>query len=77
MARYYGQEKERNYKEAQMRIIEAMKRNDKHVLLPGKSNAKSFGWTAIPETITRLKEDGFDIDVVWNPCEYWSIEWGY
>ena len=20
---------------------------------------------------------GFDIDKVWNPWKYWSIEWGY
>ena len=36
-----------------------------------------FTWSATEETIARLREDGFDIDKVWDPWEYWSIEWGY
>lgn len=35
-----------------------------------------FTWSATEETIARLREDGFDIDKVWDPWEYWSIEWG-
>ena len=36
-----------------------------------------FNWSATDGTIARLREDGFDIDKVWDPWEYWSIEWGY
>ena len=68
---------EKNYEEAQKRIREAMENGEPYVLLPGKNNSDEFGWTATPETIYRLQEDGFDIDKVWNPWEYWSVEWGY
>jgi len=64
-----------NYKEAQQRIAEAMKRGEKYVYLPGKFNSKEFSWSATSETISRLRDDGFDIDKVWNPFEYWSVEW--
>lgn len=66
---------ENNYKEAQRRIAEAMKDGEKYVLLPGKSNLGDFSWTATPETISKLEKDGFNIDRVWNPFEYWSVEW--
>ena len=67
-----------NYEEAQRRIKEAMQKGEPYVLLPGKeANASEFGWMATWETIYRLENDGFNIDKVWNPCEYWSVEWGY
>ena len=66
---------ENNYAEAQKRIKEAMLKGEKYVYLPGKNNENEFIWVAVPETISRLREDGFDIDKVWNPWEYWSIEW--
>jgi hypothetical protein len=65
---------ENNYKEAQRRIAEAMERGEKYVYLPGKFNSEEFSWSATPETITRLGKDGFDIDKVWDPFEYWSVE---
>lgn len=66
---------ENNYKEAQRRIAEAMKRGEKCVYLPGKCNSEEFNWSATYETISRLREDGFDIDKEWDPFEYWSVEW--
>lgn len=66
---------ENNYREAQQRIAEAMKRGEKYIYLPGKFNPSMFDWAATLETINRLREDGFDIDKVWNPFEYWSVEW--
>lgn len=66
---------ENNYEEAQKRIKEAMLKGEQYVLLPGKNNEDEFSWVAVPETISRLREDGFDIDKVWDPWEYWSIEW--
>ena len=70
--------KNRNYKEAQKRIKEAMESGKKCVYLPGKNGSRfEFTWSATYETIARLREDGFDIDVVWDPWDYWSIEWGY
>ena len=49
-----------------------------YVLLPGKNGMTAdFNWVALPETIERLRKDGFDIDKVWDPFEYWSVEWGY
>jgi len=66
---------ENNYAEAQKRIKEAMLKGEHYVLLPGKNSADEFSWVAVPETISRLREDGFDVDKVWNPWEYWSIEW--
>ena len=62
--------RENNYKEAQRRIAEAMKNGEKYVYLSRVEFTQ--------ETINRLEEDGFDIDRVWNPFEYWSVEWyGY
>ena len=66
---------ERNYEEAQKRIREAMEAGEKYVLLPGKNNPDEFSWIATSQTISRLKEDGFDIDKVWVPFEHWSVEW--
>lgn len=66
---------ENNYVEAQKRIKEAMLRGEQFVYLPGKNNENEFNWVAVPETISRLREDGFDIDKVWDPYEYWSVEW--
>ena len=55
-----------------------MESGEKYVYLPGKNDSSGeFTWSATDETIARLREDGFDIDKVWNPWEYWSIEWGY
>lgn len=66
---------ENNYKEAQRKIAEAMKAGEDYVYLPGKNNREEFTWSATYETISRLREDGFDIDEVWDPWEYWSVEW--
>lgn len=68
---------ERNYKEAQRRIKEAMEKGESYVYLPGKNSRDEFSWVASPNTIAKLREDGFDIDKVWDPWEYWSVEWGY
>ena len=76
-SKYYTIDAEQNYKEAQKRIKEAMENGEPYVYLPGKNNKSEFAWVALPDTITRLREDGFDIDKVWDPWEYWSIEWGY
>jgi hypothetical protein len=75
LKKYSHLDNESNYKEAQRRIAEAMKNGEKCVYLPGKSNLGDFSWTATPETISKLRNDGFDIDRVWNPFEYWSVEW--
>ena len=74
---FYSLKGENNYKEAQERIREAMENGEKYVYLPGKNCESEFNWCATIETIQRLREDGFDVDVVWQPFEYWSIEWGY
>ena len=76
-AYYTNSDGERNYEEAQKRIKEAMESGEKYVLLPGKNSADEFNWVATSDTIARLREDGFDIDKVWDPWEYWSVEWGY
>ena len=77
MKRYYRECIESNYEKAQEMIQKAMKEGDKYVYLPGKNSRDEFSWCATPETIDRLREDGFDIDAVWNPWAYWSVEWGY
>ena len=66
---------ENNFNEAVNRIKEAMKKGERYVYLPGKNNCDEFRWCATPETIDRLREEGFDINKVWDPCEYWSVEW--
>ena len=76
-AYYANGDGEKNYEEAQKRIKKAMEKGEPYVLLPGKNNMSEFSWVATYDTIARLREDGFDIDKVWNPWEYWSIEWGY
>ena len=63
-----------NYKQAQDRIAEAMKAGESYVLLP-KEGFSDFSWHVTYETLERLREDGFDIDKVWQPFEYHSIEW--
>ena len=69
---------EKNYEEAQERIKEAMENGKPYVYLPGKNGSgDEFAWSATYDTIARLREDGFDVDEVWDPFEYWSIEWGY
>ena len=77
MTAYYANTPENNYKEAQRRIKEAMENGEAYVYLPGKNCESEFNWVATRDTIDRLREDGFNIDEVWNPYEYWSIEWGY
>lgn len=77
MNAYYVNLDNKNYEEAQEKIKEAMKAGKKHILLPGKNNADNFDWVATPKTISRLKEDGFDIDKIWDPWERWSVEWGF
>ena len=74
-AYYINGDNERNYEEAQKRIKEAMESGKKYVYLPGKNCADEFTWVATSKTIARLICDGFDIDKVWNPWEYWSVEW--
>ena len=64
-----------NYNEAQNRIAKAMKKGYNYVYLPGKSNADDFDWVATEETIEKLRNDGFYIDEMWEPLEYWSVEW--
>lgn len=77
-AYYTNGDGERNYEEAQRRIKEAMVAGEKYIYLPGKNGSSGeFTWSATYDTIARLREDGFDIDKVWDPWEYWSIEWGY
>ena len=78
LEKYSPNSSENNYEEAQRRIKEAMKAGENGVLLPGKEALSSeFDWICTSETIAKLEEDGFDIDKVWNPCEYYSVEWGY
>lgn len=77
-AYYINGDGERNYEEAQKRIREAMEKGEPYVYLPGKNGSSGeFAWSATHDTIMRLMEDGFDVDEVWDPFEYWSIEWGY
>lgn len=76
-AYYINDGGEKNYEEAQKKIKEAMQKGEPYVLLPGKNGADEFSWVATYDTIARLREDGFDIDKVWAPWEYWSVEWGY
>ena len=74
LERYSPNHGKNNYKEAQRRIREAMEKGEKYVYLP-KPGFSDFNWWASYETIQRLREDGFDISVVWQPFEYWSVEW--
>lgn len=66
---------EANYEEAQRRIKEAMLRGENYVYLPRPEFESQFDWVVCPETIERLKEDGFAIDKEWQPYEYFSVEW--
>ena len=66
---------ENNYDEAQRRIKEAMQRGESYVLLPKEEFSDEFKWWATSETISRLVNDGFDLNKVWQPDEYWSVEW--
>lgn len=78
MNKFYTNEGECNYNEALLRIQSAMRRGEPYVLLPGKNGMTAdFNWVATTDTISKLREDGFDIDRVWDPFEYWSVEWGY
>ena len=77
MKMYYPNTSDNNYEEAQRRIKEAMEQGEKYVYLPGKFNPDDWVWAATPDTICRLRKDGFAIDETWNPFEYWSVEWGY
>ena len=78
LEKYSPNNSENNYEEAQRRIKEAMKAGENGVYLPGKEALSSeFDWICTSETIAKLKEDGFDIDKVWNLCKYYSVEWGY
>lgn len=73
--RYLKTTGEANYEEAQNRIKEAMQQGKMYVYLPRETFSNQFSWWATSETISRLRDDGFDIDEVWQPYEYWSIEW--
>lgn len=64
-----------NYREAQRRIKEAMLRGENYVYLPKPEFESQFDWVVCPETIDRLKEDGFAINKEWQPYEYYSVEW--
>ena len=78
LKKYSKSQGDGNYEEAQRRIREAMEQGEKYVYLPGKNGmTKDFNWVVTWETIYRLKQDGFDIDKVWDPFEYYSVEWGY
>ena len=77
MNAYYVNLDNKNYEEAQEKIKKAMKAGEKHIMLPGKNNADNFDWVATPYTIAKLIADGFDIDKIWDPYEYWSVEWGF
>lgn len=77
MELYYINNPQNNYDEALKRIEKAMRKGEKYVNLPGKNNPDDFNWVATEEAIEQLRNDGFDVDVVWSPWEYWSIEWGY
>lgn len=78
MRQYYARSTAQNYEEAKIRITKAMLQGEPYVLLPGKNGSEhNFSWAAMPETIVRLRQEGFDIDKVWDPYEYWSVEWGY
>ena len=72
---YFKGAGEGNYEEAQRRIKEAMEKGEYYVLLPKSMFSDEFTWSATPETIGRLINDGFDIDKVWQPYEYYSVEW--
>lgn len=75
LEKYYGLDNETNYKEAQDRIKEAMQQGENYVYLPKESCKSEFTWWVLDKTIDRLREDGFDINQIWDPDEYWSVEW--
>jgi len=72
---YFKNAGEANYEEAQRRIKEAMEKGEYYVYLPKREFASEFSWTVTSETIGKLVNDGFDINKVWDPYEYYSVEW--
>ena len=77
MEKYYSNFDKNNYETACELIKKAMQAGEKGVYLPGKHSVSEFTWVATKETIDKLREDGYDIDVEWEPWDYWSVEWGY
>ena len=77
LARFYRNGGKKNYEEAQLRIMQAMRDGEKYCLLPREEYGEQFKWYATSDTISRLVRDGFKVNEVWQPAEYWSIEWGY
>lgn len=75
IAHYFRGGIENNYAEAQDRIKKAMLEGNIYVYLPKEEYAGEFNWVALTSTICRLKEDGFNINKIWDPEEYWSVEW--
>ena len=73
--KYYKPSVELNYIEAQERIKEAMQVNENYVYLPKETYKHEFKWFLMPDTLVRLLEDGFRVNELWDPEEYWSIEW--
>ena len=69
--------KQNNYEEAQRRIKEAMENGEKYCYLPREEYEAEFTWTVTSDTISRLINDGFHIDEILQPAEYYSVEWGY
>ena len=75
LMRYHSNNPDNNYQEAQNRIRLAMEKGEDYVYLPKEVYKADFGWWATDKTIDRLREDGFAINEVWEPAEYWSVEW--
>lgn len=74
LERFSPMSEKNNYLEAQKRIAKAMAEGKSYVYLP--INLPCFSWHATVETITKLVvEDGFKLNEVWQPAEYYSIEW--
>lgn len=73
--KYYKPSVEQNYVEAQERIKKAMQDHENYVYLPKETYKSQFKWFLMPDTLTRLLDDGFHVNELWDPEEYWSIEW--